>query len=119
MMSVNVYDQANALESALRESDEFNSMKELYGKVNSNPESKAMFDEFRQVQMELQQKQMQGEEILEEDVQKAQSSAAEIENDENIKALMEAEQNMSQLIQDLNRVIMKPIEELYGINNQI
>lgn len=118
MMSVNVYDQANALESALRESDEFNSMKDLYAKVNSNSESKALFEEFRQVQMELQQKQMQGEEILEEDVQKAQSSAAEIEDDENIKALMEAEQNMSQLIQDLNRVIMKPIEELYGINNE-
>jgi cell fate (sporulation/competence/biofilm development) regulator YlbF (YheA/YmcA/DUF963 family) len=31
---------------------------------------------------------------------------------------MEDEQKMSQLIQDLNRVIMKPIEELYEINNQ-
>ncbi|CAM2986474.1 MULTISPECIES: YlbF family regulator [Salinicoccus] len=117
-MAVNVYDQANALEDALRNSDEFQNMKDLYGKVNSNPESKQLFEEFREVQMDLQQKQMQGEEINEEDVQKAQKSAEDIEKDENIKSLMEAEQKMSELIQDLNRVIMKPIEELYGLNNQ-
>lgn len=114
----NVYDQANALESALRESEEFQQMKELYSKVNEDAESKKLFDDFRDIQMTLQQKQMQGEELLEEEIQKAQSSAQEIENDENIKGLMEAEQKMSQLIQDLNRVIMKPIEELYEINNQ-
>lgn len=114
----NVYDQANALESALRQSEEFQQMQDLYSKVNENEESKKLFDEFRELQMTLQQKQMQGEELLEEDIQKAQSSAQEIENDENIKGLMEAEQKMSQLIQDLNRVIMKPIEELYEINNQ-
>ncbi|MGO1922859.1 MAG: YlbF family regulator [Jeotgalicoccus sp.] len=114
----NVYDQANALETSLRESEEFQQMKELYSKVNEDAESKKMFDEFRDIQMSLQQKQMQGEELLEEDIQKAQNSAQEIENDENIKGLMEAEQKMSQLIQDLNRVIMKPIEELYEINNQ-
>ncbi|CAM4122551.1 MULTISPECIES: YlbF family regulator [Jeotgalicoccus] len=115
---VNVYDQANALESALRESEEFQQMKELYSKVNEDAESKKLFDDFRDIQMTLQQKQMQGEELLEEEIQKAQNSAQEIENDENIKGLMEAEQKMSQLIQDLNRVIMKPIEELYEINNQ-
>lgn len=115
---VNVYDQANALETALRESEEFQQMKDLYSKVNGDAESKQLFDEFRELQMTLQEKQMQGEELLEEDIQKAQNSAQEIENDENIKGLMEAEQKMSQLIQDLNRVIMKPIEELYEINNQ-
>lgn len=116
-MTVNVYDQANALESALRQSEEFNKMKDLYAKVNANPESKELFEEFRTVQLDLQQKQMQGEEIGEEDVAKAQKTAEEIEKDENIGSLMEAEQQMSQLIQDLNRVIMKPIEELYGDNN--
>ena len=114
----NVYDQANALESALRQSDEFLQMQDLYKKVNEDETSRKLFDEFRELQMTLQQKQMQGEELLEDDIQKAQSSAQEIENDENIKGLMEAEQKMSQLIQDLNRVIMKPIEELYEINNQ-
>ncbi|CAD2078484.1 MAG TPA: YlbF family regulator [Jeotgalicoccus sp.] len=116
-MSVNVYDQANALESALRKSEEFTNLKELYETVNGNPDSKKLFDEFRNIQMELQTKQMNGEDILDNDVERAQQSAQAIEEDENIKQLMEAEQKLSSLIQDLNRVIMKPIEELYKLNN--
>lgn len=116
-MSVNVYDQANALESALRKSEEFTNLKELYEMVNGNPDSKKLFDEFRNIQMELQTKQMNGEDILDNDVERAQQSAQAIEEDENIKQLMEAEQKLSSLIQDLNRVIMKPIEELYKLNN--
>jgi len=60
---------------------------------------------------------MNGEDILDNDVERAQQSAQAIEEDENIKQLMEAEQKLSSLIQDLNRVIMKPIEELYKLNN--
>ncbi|HJB78051.1 MAG TPA: YlbF family regulator, partial [Candidatus Nosocomiicoccus stercorigallinarum] len=67
---------------------------------------------------ELQVKQMQGEEILDADVERAQQTAQAIEADENIKSLMESEQKLSQLIQDLNRVIMKPIEDLYKVNEQ-
>lgn len=115
---VNVYDQANALESALRQSDEFKALESYYKAVNENEESKKLFDEFREVQMELQVKQMQGEEILDADVERAQQTAQAIETDENIKSLMESEQKLSQLIQDLNRVIMKPIEDLYKVNEQ-
>ena len=68
--------------------------------------------------MELQVKQMQGQEILDADVERAQQTAQAIEADENIKSLMESEQKLSQLIQDLNRVIMKPIEDLYKVNEQ-
>lgn len=42
--------------------------------------------------MSFQQKQMQGEEIPEEDLQKAQEQAQAIEKDENISELMNAEQ---------------------------
>src|SRR5699024_10677266 len=115
---VNVYDQANALESALRQSEEFKALESYYKAVNENEESKKLFDEFREVQMELQVKQMQGEEILDADVERAQQTAKAIEADENIKSLMESEQKLSQLIQDLNRVIMKPIEDLYKVNEQ-
>lgn len=42
--------------------------------------------------MNFQQKQMQGEEISEEDLQKAQEQAQQIEKDSNISELMNAEQ---------------------------
>ena len=61
---------------------------------------------------------MSGQEITEDDLNAAQSTAELIEKDENISKLMEAEQKMSFMIQEINRVIMKPLEELYGVQTE-
>lgn len=114
-MSNNIHDKAHEMSKIIRESEEFNNIKEAYNNVNADPETKKTFDDFRNIQMTLQQKQMQGEEITEEEVQQAQASAEQIEQNETIKGLMEAEQSMSVLIQDVNKIIMEPIEELYGL----
>ncbi|MBF7016741.1 YlbF/YmcA family competence regulator [Staphylococcus durrellii] len=113
-MAVNLYDHANQLEQALRESDEYQAIQNAYAKVKENEESKKLFDEFRETQLSFQQKQMQGEEIGEEELQKAQEQAQEIENDSNISDLMAAEQNMSQIFQEINQIIVKPLDEIYA-----
>lgn len=117
-MAVNLYDYANQLEQALRESEEYKAIKEAFANVKaneeSNEESKKLFDEFRETQINFQQKQMQGEEIAEEDLQKAQEQAQAIEKDENISALMNAEQKMSQVFQEINQIIVKPLDEIYA-----
>ncbi|MCY8157964.1 YlbF family regulator, partial [Bacillus licheniformis] len=66
------------------------------------------------IQLNLQQKQMNGEDITQEEVEQAQKSVALVQQHEKISQLMEAEQRMSMLIADLNKIIMKPLEELYG-----
>ncbi|HHO1878798.1 TPA: YlbF/YmcA family competence regulator [Staphylococcus aureus] len=113
-MAVNLYDYANQLEQALRESEEYKAIKEAFANVKANKESKKLFDEFRETQINFQQKQMQGEEIAEEDLQKAQEQAQAIEKDENISALMNAEQKMSQVFQEINQIIVKPLDEIYA-----
>ncbi|WP_040030572.1 YlbF/YmcA family competence regulator [Staphylococcus cohnii] len=113
-MAVNLYDHANQLEQALRESDEYQAIQKAYAKVKENDESKVLFDEFRETQLNFQQKQMQGEEIGEEELQKAQEQAQKIENDSNISELMAAEQNMSQVFQEINQIIVKPLDEIYA-----
>ena len=113
-MPVNLYDHANQLEQALRESDEYQAIQNAYAKVKENQESKDLFDEFRETQLSFQQKQMQGEEIGEEELQKAQEQAQKIENDSNISELMAAEQNMSQVFQEINQIIVKPLDEIYA-----
>ncbi|MBG9810992.1 YlbF family regulator [Priestia endophytica] len=110
----NVYDVAYELEKAVRESDDYKNLKKLYDEVNADESAKRLFDNFRNMQLELQQKQMTGQEISEEEVQKAQQTVAIIQQHEAISKLMEAEQRMSVLVQELNKVIMKPLEELYG-----
>lgn len=113
-MAVNLYDHANQLEQALRESDEYQAIQNAYAKVKENQESKDLSDEFRETQLNFQQKQMQGEEIGEEELQKAQEQAQKIENDSNISELMAAEQNMSQVFQEINQIIVKPLDEIYA-----
>lgn len=113
-MAVNLYDSAYALETAIRQSDEYIHLKQMYNEVNADPAAKQMFDHFRQIQMNLQQKQIMGQNISAEEVQQAQSSVALVQQNEKISRLMQAEQRMSMVIGELNQVIMKPLEELYG-----
>jgi cell fate (sporulation/competence/biofilm development) regulator YlbF (YheA/YmcA/DUF963 family) len=110
----NPFDKAHELGSVLKESDEFKQLEELHTLVEADAEAKPMLDNFRAIQMDLQQKQMQGVELSEEEIQKAQSVFEVVQQHELIAKLMESEQKMSQLIGELNRIIAEPLEKLYG-----
>lgn len=110
----NIYDTANQLERDLRELQEFKTVKESFEAIYADETAKALFDEFRTVNIELQQKQFSGQEITEEDIQKAQELGQKVSENENIKALMEAEQRLNTIMQDINRIITNPLQELYS-----
>jgi cell fate (sporulation/competence/biofilm development) regulator YlbF (YheA/YmcA/DUF963 family) len=110
----NVYDVAYDLEKALRNSEDFQALKNSYDEVNNNPETKELFGKFRDIQVNLQQKQMSGQEVTQEEIEEAQKLFADVQQNETISKLMAAEQRMSMIINDLNKVITKPLEELYG-----
>ena len=113
-MSVNLDDVAYDLEKALRHSEEYSALRNLYDEVNGDESSKRMFENFRDIQVNLQQKQMTGQEITQEEVEQAQKTVALVQQHDKISQLMEAEQRVSVLIGELNKIIMKPLEELYG-----
>ena len=113
-MPVNIYDSAYAMEKAIRESEEYVSLKKLYDEVNSDESSRGMFENFRNIQMQLQEKQMMGQEITQEEVDQAQKTVALVQQHEKISALMQEEQRMGQVIAEINKIIMKPLEEMYG-----
>lgn len=110
----NIYDTANQLERDLRELQEFKTVKESFEAIYADETAKALFDEFRTVNIELQQKQFSGQEITEEDIQKAQELGQKVSENEYIKALMEAEQRLNTIMQDINRIITNPLQELYS-----
>ena len=91
----NIYDTANQLERDLRELQEFKTVKESFEAIYADETAKALFGEFRTVNIELQQKQFSGQEITEEDIQKAQELGQKVSENEHIKALMEAEQRLN------------------------
>ncbi len=111
----NVYDAAYNLEKAIRESDDYKNLKQLYENVMKDETSKRLFNEFRETQFQLQQKQMMGEDLTDADVQKAQMQFSLIQQNEAISKLIQAEERMGMILSDLNRVMMKPLEDLYGM----
>ncbi|GAB3060645.1 YlbF/YmcA family competence regulator [Virgibacillus ainsalahensis] len=110
----NIYDNAYDLEKAIRNSEEFTNLKTAFEAVMGDPSSKQMFENFRDTQMQLQEKQMQGEEITEEEVEKARQVVELVQQHPDISKLMEEEQRLNQVINDISRIITKPLEELYG-----
>ncbi|WP_163537146.1 YlbF family regulator [Gracilibacillus sp. YIM 98692] len=114
----NVYDSAHELEKAIQASDEFKDLKAAYDKVMEDSSAKQMFENFRNTQMELQQKQMQGAEITEEEVENAKKVVELVQQHEDISKLMEQEQRVNVLVNDISRIITKPLEELYGVPGQ-
>jgi cell fate (sporulation/competence/biofilm development) regulator YlbF (YheA/YmcA/DUF963 family) len=113
-LAVNLYDSANEMEKAIRESAEYSNLKKLYDEVNSDESARNMFESFRNIQLQLQQKQMMGEDISQEEVEQAQKTVALVQQHETISKLMAAEQQMSTVITEINKIMMKPLEDLYG-----
>lgn len=114
----NIYDSAYDLEKAIRNSEEFQALKAAYDTVMADDIAKKMFDDFRNTQIELQQKQMQGLEITEEEVEQARKVVETVQQHEQISKLMEEEQRLNVLINDVSRIITKPLEELYGVEEE-
>jgi len=114
----NLYESARGLEKALRQSDEYVTLKKLFHEVNSDESAKNIFENFRDIQMRLQEKQMMGYDISNEEVVQAQKAAALAQQNVKIAQLMDAEQRMSMMINELNKIIMKPLDELYGPMNR-
>ncbi|MCM3004738.1 YlbF family regulator [Priestia koreensis] len=117
-MAVNVYDVAYDLEKAVRASEEYSNLKQAYQEVEADSSAKELFDKFRNIQLELQQKQMSGQEISQQEVEQAQQTVAFVQQNPKIAKLMESEQRMSTLIAEVNKIVMKPLEDIYGTVQQ-
>lgn len=112
-MAVNIYDDINKLESSFRITEEFQKLQEAVAQVTADSEANELFKKFRDLQVTLQQKQQQGEEITEEEMMGAQATAQAAQENPKILSMLEAEMALSQMIEEVNRVLIKPVQELY------
>lgn len=110
---INIYDDINKLEATLRKTEEFKVLKEAVEAVRADEEATKLFVNFRDVQMKLQQKQMAGEELLEDELVYAQKNAQLAQQNVKIMAMLQAEVNLSKMIDEVNRILVKPIQSLY------
>lgn len=112
-MSTNIYDTANQLEREIRASEAYVKLQAALGAIKADADASAVFQEVQGIQMKLQQMQQSGQEITEENIQEAQVISEKAGENEKVQNLMEAEQQISGMIDDLNRIIMQPIQDLY------
>ena len=112
-MAVNIYDDINKLEGTFRSTEEFQKLEAAVDQVKADNEANELFKSFRDLQITLQQKQQQGEEISEEERMGAQTTAQAAQQNEKILAMLEAEMGLSQMIEEVNRVLIKPVQSLY------
>ncbi len=109
----NIYNEINALEGAFRKTNEFQALQQAITTVKVDEDAAKLFKNFRDVQLKLQQKQMQGQQIEEDELQYAQKTAQLAQQNEKIANMLQAEMALSGLIEEINRVLVKPIEGLY------
>lgn len=115
-MSVNIYDAVNQLERDLRKTDQYKKLEEAFETLQKDDEAKALFDQFRLTQQTLQQKQMTGQEIGEDEAKQAQELSQKVGNNDVLSELIQAEQELGQMIEEINQIALKPIQELYQAN---
>lgn len=112
-MVVNIYDSANQMERDLRETQEFADLKQAYDEMKQDAETFKLFKAFQGQQMQLQQKQYQGQQPTEGEIKQLQEIAGKVRDVDSIQKLMEKERDVDNLLSELNNTITKPIQELY------
>lgn len=109
----NIYDYAYDLEKAIRNSDEYNNLRKSFENVMKDPGSKKMFEDFRTLQMELQLKQMQGEQPSQDELENAQKRFEVIQQHPEISKLLAMEDRMNVVMADISEIVSKPLEDVY------
>lgn len=110
---INIYEDINKLEATFRKTQEFKALQESVEEVRADEESRVLFTNFRDIQMKLQQKQAAGEELLEDEYVYLQKTAQLAQQNPKILAMLEAEMAMSTVLEEVNRILVKPIQTLY------
>lgn len=113
MAIVNIYDTANQLERELRETDQYEALVEAHEAIKADEDANAVLGEFQALQQALYQKQQTGVEITEEEALQAQNVSGKMSENELTMELMNKERALNELLNEINGIIMKPVQDVY------
>ncbi len=114
LIMTNIYDKANELSSAIRNSKEVADITAAMQLIEADPESKRMLDDFRARQIEVQQRMMSGDMPNPEEMEQMEKLFEVLNLNLNIRRLFDAEQRLSTIIEDINKIITDSLSHLYG-----
>ena len=116
-MTVNIYDSVNQVASDLPQTQQFMAVQNTFAALKQDQVAFSMYKEFSELQEVLRNAQLNGQQPKEEDVKKLQELAKKMNDMDAVKNLMAAEQSLNQLLNDINSIIIKPINDVYDLND--
>jgi cell fate (sporulation/competence/biofilm development) regulator YlbF (YheA/YmcA/DUF963 family) len=112
-MSESLFEVAHYFEKVFRESNEFKRFQEIFNELNTDPQVRQFFYQMNNLNSQLQQKQVMGQEISQQEVEALKNMETVAQQNVKIKRLLEEEYRVNMLLMDLNKIISKPMEDLY------
>ncbi|MEE3362507.1 MAG: YlbF family regulator [Anaerovoracaceae bacterium] len=102
---MNVYDEAHNLQTAIKESEEFRRFDAARQKLEQNPELKSMMDDFMKKQMDVQAKQVLGEEVGQEATAAMQELMGILNQDPVAAEYLQCSMRLSIMMKDVYEII--------------
>ncbi|WP_203642130.1 YlbF family regulator [Levilactobacillus andaensis] len=112
-MADKMQDLSEQIAQALQDTDQFKSLKASFEAMKADDDTYTLFKQFQQIQLDLQQKQMAGQQLTDDEMKNAREVADKVAKIDTIKALMEAERGVNDLLSNLNKMITEPIQNIY------
>ncbi|MGY5339022.1 YlbF family regulator [Levilactobacillus spicheri] len=112
-MAENLRDLGNQVAAALQATPDFQALQKAFDEMKADAETYKLFQQFQQLQGTLQQKQMAGQKLTDDELKNAHDLADKVSKIESVKHLMETERGVNQILSDLNQTITQPIQNLY------
>ena len=102
---MNVYDQANFLARALKESEEFREFQRLKKIAYEDATNAALLDEYKKLQFRMQAKMASGETLPEDDMQRLTQIGTLLQLNQDAGAYLLAEFRYQKLLADVFRIL--------------
>lgn len=110
----NIYDIANELERALRQDEAYKNVENAFEQVAANEASYELYKEFIKKQDAFVKLMQSGAQPSEDEMAQFQELQTKLVADENVSLLISAQQRLQILVEDLNKIIYKPLGDLFN-----
>jgi len=107
---LSVDEKAKELAAAIKETDQFETLKRAESRLNLDPKAQDLVQQFQTKQQEIQQAQQQGQQPEQAEVESIQNLQTQMQNNETIKNLMEAQQNFDEVLQQVNQTVLNELQ---------
>ncbi len=107
-----VYDEANNLAKAIKESKEYKEYKKVKEEMEAIPEMKTKIEEFEKIRYEVQVISFQGDKQDEEKMKKLQEMYEILMKEPKIKEYFDIEVRFNIMLADVNKIISESVKDL-------